>query len=78
MFQLIILARSMKNNNSLQAYLFPDEKVLHLLVGAVMFVLVMLSWIYEHDELIKLGVNKWYERRNKLNAAATNSSRKTD
>ncbi|XP_043275965.1 protein RFT1 homolog [Venturia canescens] len=62
--------------NISQAYLFPEEKLLHLLVGIVMFVVVLLSWVYEHDELIKIAVNKWYERRNRQNAAT--SSRKND
>lgn len=48
-----------------QAYFFPAEKVLHLLVGVVMFMIVLISWIYEHHELIRLGTNKWYERRSK-------------
>lgn len=48
-----------------QAYFFPTEKVLHLLIGVVMFTIVLMSWMYEHYELVKLGVSKWYERKNR-------------
>lgn len=47
------------------AYFFPDEKLMHLVIGVIMFVVVVLSWVYEHHDLIRLGTNKWYERRNK-------------
>lgn len=48
-----------------QAYFFPAEKALHLLIGIIMFMIVLVSWIYENHELIKLATSKWYERRNK-------------
>lgn len=39
--------------------------MLHLLIGFVTFIMVLIAWIYENYELIKLGGNKWYERKNK-------------
>lgn len=48
-----------------QAYFFPDEKLLHLTIGVIMFMIVLVSWIYEHHDLIRLGTNKWYERSNR-------------
>ncbi|XP_046609050.1 protein RFT1 homolog [Neodiprion virginianus] len=48
-----------------QAYFFPSEKLIHLFIGIVMFGLVMASWVYEHQDLVQLGVNKWRDRRNK-------------
>ena len=47
------------------AYCFPDQKVWHLIVGMIMFMVILVSWIYEHHDLIRLGTNKWYERRNR-------------
>lgn len=50
--------------NISQAYFFPEAKLFHFLIGGTMFLLVILSWAYEHQDLIRLGVNKWYDRRN--------------
>lgn len=64
MFSASLLIAALVTNLS-HAYFFPDEKVLHLFIGIMMFVIVFISWIYEHHELIRLGTNKWQERRNK-------------
>ncbi|EFN78179.1 protein RFT1 homolog isoform X1 [Harpegnathos saltator] len=64
MFSASLLVAALITNIS-HAYFFPAEKVLHLVVGVVMFTIVLTSWIYEHYELIRLGTNKWYERRSK-------------
>ncbi|XP_033210012.1 protein RFT1 homolog [Belonocnema kinseyi] len=58
----LILAALVTNVS--QAYFFPDAKLFHFIIGVIMFVLVMLSWAYEHQDLILLAVNKWYDRRN--------------
>lgn len=29
-----------------------------------MFLIVIFSWAYEHQDLIRLGISKWYDRRN--------------
>lgn len=50
--------------NFFQAYFFPEAKLFHFIIGVIMFVVVMLSWAYEHQDLILLAVNKWYDRRN--------------
>ncbi|XP_076241355.1 man(5)GlcNAc(2)-PP-dolichol translocation protein RFT1 [Calliopsis andreniformis] len=63
-FSASLLITALITNVS-HAYFFPDQKVLHLSVGAVMFMIVLISWIYEHQDLIRLGTNKWYERRNR-------------
>ncbi|XP_020278956.1 protein RFT1 homolog [Pseudomyrmex gracilis] len=47
------------------ASLFPDKKGLHLLIGVIMFVIVLGSWKYENNELIRLATNKWHERKRK-------------
>lgn len=64
MFSASLLVTALITNLS-HAYFFPGEKVLHLLIGFTMFMIVLLSWIYEHYDLIRLGTNKWYEKRNK-------------
>lgn len=63
-FSASLLIAALVTNVS-HAYFFPDQKVLHLSIGAVMFMIVFVSWIYEHHDLIRLGTNKWYERRNR-------------
>lgn len=37
---------------------------IHLIVGIIMFACVMSSWMYEHKELVILGIEKWRKRRN--------------
>ncbi|XP_017878351.1 protein RFT1 homolog isoform X1 [Ceratina calcarata] len=64
MFSASLLITALVTNIS-HAYFFPDEKVLHLIIGMIMFSIVFVSWIYEHHDLIRLGTNKWYERRNR-------------
>lgn len=64
MFSITLLVAAVITNLS-HVYFFPDEKMLHLLIGVVAFIMVLIAWIYEHYELIKLGGNKWYERKNK-------------
>ncbi|KAH0952882.1 hypothetical protein HN011_004762 [Eciton burchellii] len=64
MFSASLLVAALITNLS-QAYFFPAEKALHLLIGTVMFMIVLMSWIYEHYELIRLATNKWHERKNK-------------
>ncbi|OXU21372.1 hypothetical protein TSAR_005295 [Trichomalopsis sarcophagae] len=46
-------------------YYFPDDKFLHLFIGVIVFGVVAFSWIYENYDLLKLGLNKWFERRNR-------------
>ncbi|XP_048507253.1 protein RFT1 homolog isoform X2 [Athalia rosae] len=48
-----------------QAYFFPDGKLIHLIIGIFMFCIVIASWLYEHQDLIQLGINKWRNRHNK-------------
>ncbi|XP_070519202.1 man(5)GlcNAc(2)-PP-dolichol translocation protein RFT1 isoform X2 [Cardiocondyla obscurior] len=64
MFSTCLVVAAFVTNLS-HTYFFPAEKVLHLLIGVVMFTIVLISWIYENYELIKLATNKWHERRNK-------------
>ncbi|XP_014207844.1 protein RFT1 homolog [Copidosoma floridanum] len=47
-----------------QAYYFPDKKFLHFFIGVIMFMIVVISWAYENSDLLKLGLNKWLEKRN--------------
>ncbi|XP_015590433.1 protein RFT1 homolog [Cephus cinctus] len=46
-------------------YFFPDEKFMHFLIGLISFLVVLGSWMYENQELIKLGASKWHERRDR-------------
>ncbi|XP_043266072.1 protein RFT1 homolog [Colletes gigas] len=64
MFSASLLIAALVTNVS-HAYFFPGDKVLHLIIGVIMFIVVLVSWIYEHHDLIRLGTNKWYERRNR-------------
>ncbi|XP_011704724.1 PREDICTED: protein RFT1 homolog [Wasmannia auropunctata] len=64
MFSTCLLVAAFVTNLS-HAYFFPAEKALHLLIGITMFMVVLVSWLYENHELIKLATNKWYERRSK-------------
>lgn len=64
MFSTCLLVAAFVTNLS-HAYFFPAEKALHLLIGITMFMVVLVSWLYENHELIKLVTNKWYERRSK-------------
>ncbi|XP_033175312.1 protein RFT1 homolog isoform X2 [Bombus vosnesenskii] len=64
MFSASLLIAALITNVS-HAYFFPDEKLLHLIIGVIMFMIVLVSWIYEHHDLIRLGTNKWYERSNR-------------
>lgn len=66
MFSTTLLLAAVITNLS-HVYFFPDEKILHLLIGFVVFIMVLIAWIYENYELIKLGGNKWYERKNRHN-----------
>lgn len=50
--------------NISSAYLFPDAKLFHFFIGGVMFLIVLLSWAYEDQDLIRLGISKWYDGRN--------------
>lgn len=63
MFSASLLIAALTTNVS-HAYFFPNEKILHLIIGMIMFMIVLISWIYEHHDLIRLGTNKWYERKN--------------
>lgn len=64
MFSTCLLVAAFVTNLS-HAYFFPAEKALHLLIGITMFMVVLVSWLYENHELIKLATNKWYERRSR-------------
>ncbi|KAG5313363.1 RFT1 protein, partial [Acromyrmex insinuator] len=64
MFSTCLLVAAFATNLS-HTYFFPSEKILHLLVGIIMFMIVLMSWLYENYELIQLATSKWYERRNK-------------
>ncbi|XP_070154716.1 man(5)GlcNAc(2)-PP-dolichol translocation protein RFT1 isoform X1 [Polyergus mexicanus] len=64
MFSASLLVAAFITNLS-QAYFFPAEKILHLLIGITMFMIVLTSWMYENHELLKLATNMWYKRRNK-------------
>ncbi|XP_047365964.1 protein RFT1 homolog isoform X2 [Vespa velutina] len=64
MFFITLLLATIITNLS-HVYFFPDEKMLHLLIGFVALIMVLIAWIYENYELIKLGGNKWYERKNR-------------
>ncbi|XP_018047802.1 PREDICTED: protein RFT1 homolog [Atta colombica] len=64
MFSTCLLVAAFATNLS-HTYFFPSEKILHLLVGIIMFMIVFMSWLYENYELIQLATSKWYERRNK-------------
>ncbi|XP_012222976.1 man(5)GlcNAc(2)-PP-dolichol translocation protein RFT1 [Linepithema humile] len=64
MFSASLLVAALITNLS-HAYFFTNKKVLHLLIGIVMFTIVLLSWMYENYELIKLATNKWYEKKSK-------------
>ncbi|EGI63264.1 PREDICTED: protein RFT1 homolog [Acromyrmex echinatior] len=64
MFSTCLLVAAFVTNLS-HTYFFPSEKILHLLVGIIMFMIVLMSWLYENYELIQLATSKWYERRNK-------------
>ncbi|KAG5308941.1 RFT1 protein, partial [Pseudoatta argentina] len=64
MFSTCLLVAAFATNLS-HTYFFPSEKILHLLVGIIIFMIVFMSWLYENYELIQLATSKWYERRNK-------------
>ncbi|XP_014238902.1 protein RFT1 homolog [Trichogramma pretiosum] len=46
-----------------QAYYFSEDKFLHLFIGVIMFIIVASSWAYDNYDLLKVGFNKWLERR---------------
>ncbi|KAK0084300.1 hypothetical protein PV325_007295 [Microctonus aethiopoides] len=46
-----------------QIYLIPDHRFFHVLIGLLMFFIVIIAWIYEHSELVEMGVKKWRERK---------------
>ncbi|KAL6420036.1 hypothetical protein ACFW04_010995 [Cataglyphis niger] len=64
MFSASLLVAAFITNLS-QAYFFPTDKILHLLIGITMFMIVLISWMYENHELLKLATNMWYKRRSK-------------
>ncbi|XP_050449772.1 protein RFT1 homolog [Cataglyphis hispanica] len=64
MFSASLLVAAFITNLS-QAYFFPTDKILHLLIGITMFMIVLMSWMYENHELLKLATNMWYKRRSK-------------
>ncbi|XP_011644754.1 protein RFT1 homolog isoform X1 [Pogonomyrmex barbatus] len=64
MFSTCLLVAAFVTSLS-HSYFFPDEKVRHLLIGIIMFMIVLISWTYENYELIKLATSKWYEKRDK-------------
>ncbi|TGZ38053.1 man(5)GlcNAc(2)-PP-dolichol translocation protein RFT1 [Temnothorax longispinosus] len=67
-FSTCLLVAAFVTNLS-HTYLFPAAKAWHLVIGIVMFIIVLGSWIYENHwiyELINLATSKlydWYERR---------------
>ncbi|XP_029174943.1 protein RFT1 homolog [Nylanderia fulva] len=64
MFSASLLVAAFITNLS-HAYFFPAEKILHLFIGIIMFLIVFASWLYENHELLRLAINKWYKRRSK-------------
>ncbi|KAL7301815.1 hypothetical protein TKK_0005423 [Trichogramma kaykai] len=46
-----------------QAYYFSEDKFLHLFIGVIMFIIVASSWAYDNYDLLKVGFNRWLERR---------------
>ncbi|XP_066599565.1 man(5)GlcNAc(2)-PP-dolichol translocation protein RFT1 [Prorops nasuta] len=64
MFSAALFASALITNLS-HVYFFPESKLIHLLIGLIMFILVIVCWIYEHYDLIQLCGNKWYEQRGK-------------
>ncbi|XP_012287710.1 protein RFT1 homolog isoform X2 [Orussus abietinus] len=43
---------------------FPEDKRLHVFVGVVMLIVVLITWLYENQDLVKLGIKEWYNWRN--------------
>lgn len=63
-FSAALLVAAFITNLS-HAHFFPTDKILHLLIGIIMFIIVFTSWLYENYELLRLATNTWYKRRSK-------------